>query len=1561
MTLPHLSEIVSQLESKLRRWDDSHSGEHVQSISEMQKIASDSEDFALVHNDYCLICSPIPPPPGVEVIRLVPGSTPIPTCDRFDALVWVRPALFEPVLCDKTCPYKEMRDDSEHMKIREAAIQPICSPDSHCQFCKIHTACLKDLEPLTGGEDDLDAAIALAEQLRDSGWRYHQRWVSADKVDDDSVAEPLTPEAKVWLDKLDEYTKMKFTTNPTDAPPKQSHDLPKDGEGRLIGKWSERFDFRLEEEDRERRMTDADLSYSMKDIFLDVARDFARKVHKKLASINMFVVRALGKKPRPCVTAEMQNVFSLLPSTVKYPEARDAFSTRYRYAAKTDIDKGFRHVVLNPQLSQDVVMAVNGRALQMQRLPFGVDWGPRAFCSLLNNTLADFQYQENLIVYVDDILVLGESPEEVTKVMYHLVKFLGDKRITVSLQKLFARPCQIISFLGTILDLRRSRWRVSEKLIGNTQVQQTTVRRYRPGLLCKHQLRAVQSLTGKVQFATNACRPLALVRDKWDQAAATTWWTGEAAELSNAFDPATMRRWCRATCFGGTSTWLVVTDASNRPGMSTGASIIIPPHQKAVLDTYDLSHMQAECEERGQPWSSTAAELTTSRLACERALALAREKGVERLNISAVTDSACAAAIHKSMSAPSGEVLRDILAKFYQFETDHDEEVFVEMRWHSRWSEYGQYADSASELRETWPLKLGPKAAQIAHVRGLPQPTHVCGVDTTAAPASLIPSVLAMRDVASSSRQAMLQTAIANAGCDPKQGFAGVLQWRPSVFNEAHILFPAWRTRTGEAATADFDALFSWFTMSHAGCRTLSIFVQADEQRTVSPLVLRLADRLEKATKSVVISRKVRPLPTVDRKGYSRPISGFCISLCNYQLSTMPLRKWSIREFIDRVCHTSTASTPPPKVDQMDERDEIDKTSGEAKTPGPTSLPPLSPTQQAVLRRQLGLDEEGMKQPVVLRRVEAPVGRNPLTLPLCSPDFDPQFVPPLPPAPTSPPSAAVGEAQHRTRRARTHAIAPASLSLTDDDDDGNAESYWMERDNPCRGADCSRLVRGGDRRAYVCDAQPCRGWMVCFHCVPPPQQAGDDFPLLCPRHQHERFKTALMEVGSTKANTIGRLYAVLTDLCNGTMNLTRVTSDKDWLLPDVEEERREAAFAPKRRREVVLKFIKMTRQLFATTSKVNFLSEDLQRLEEVAMWYVVERLRRRLFRGWRVTSAPVVSADMSTVANAILDLGVCVPLKCGTAGYLASRGGRIRKPHSEKFPITRRIIVTGLRARGRSTPTWAARAMDVQSLMGCRGGLLPLLRWEHLRALKTRSHGDLILVLLNFSHKDARACKKGTLSRPYRTVLPAELLPWIADGLIAEKKGPLIPDFEYKDYGDEIRRTAEASGLLPDDLQAFKEGITPHSIRVGCDIVMQLLLHPDIIDAHLNWAVVAHVMAKHYGALDAGALVAALRVLEFVTLLTPVPGWYLLEEETVSRDRSPLDDEALAEWNAAANDRELYLEDDPLETREVYEDMAKALPETVRDSLAKHPRLKVFPARAAAAIRARQKARSAAG
>ena len=154
----------------------------------------------------------------------------------------------------------------------------------------------------------------------------------------------------------------------------------------------------------------------------------------------------------------------LVASTVRLPRPADAL-LGLSWGAKLDIAQAFRHVAVHPDDRRVMGVVVDGIPFQWRALSFGVSHSPELFANALETTLRAVRKElpvgTAIVVYVDDILIVGRDQRALDAAVVRLLRALRGGGWQVALEKCYLRAARALPFLGLITDLEAGKLRVS--------------------------------------------------------------------------------------------------------------------------------------------------------------------------------------------------------------------------------------------------------------------------------------------------------------------------------------------------------------------------------------------------------------------------------------------------------------------------------------------------------------------------------------------------------------------------------------------------------------------------------------------------------------------------------------------------------------------------------------------------------------------------------------------------------------------------------------------------------------------------------------------------------------------------------------------------------------------------------------------------------------------------------------------------------------------------------------------------------------------------------------------
>jgi hypothetical protein len=461
----------------------------------------------------------------------------------------------------------------------------------------------------------------------------------------------------------------------------------------------------------------------------DARRDLARLLAKDLRSGAISVVQASDVD---CVTPifvvyhpvtmkarlvhDLRAINArLVAATAHLPRITDALMG-LSFAAKLDLAQAFRHVAVGEQDRRVLAFGVDGFLLRWNALPFGASQSPGLFAAALAAVLRKLPADVRVVVYVDDVLILAPSREQLDADMLTLCKTLRSAGWSVALDKMYPYAHTCIPFLGLLVVLEgEQHLRVSKVKADKLQLMCVTM----TGKVTAS-LRDIQRVAGLLAFFAIAVPEARLGRRGLDAAAAEAerlpgrtvgvkgqfradleFWAATAAALPAMPPPPA----------GSERDTIVCTDAAGLPSLGFGGvawstKVAAPDFEAALGSPIDYARKFRNDVRVGNarlfsgPLPTSAASLSSSALevlACRRVLQLVNARTPLRgATVHWFSDSMVAvAAVTKWRAKAPGLVreLQELLAEARQMGCR------IVPRWVSRDLGWQPLADALSKLK----------------------------------------------------------------------------------------------------------------------------------------------------------------------------------------------------------------------------------------------------------------------------------------------------------------------------------------------------------------------------------------------------------------------------------------------------------------------------------------------------------------------------------------------------------------------------------------------------------------------------------------------------------------------------------------------------------------------------------------------------------------------------------------------------------------------------------------------------------------------------------------------
>ena len=187
------------------------------------------------------------------------------------------------------------------------------------------------------------------------------------------------------------------------------------------------------------------------------------------------------------------------------------------YAAKLDLAQAFRHVGVEERDRRTMAFQVDGLTFRWNALPFGSGQSPALFAAALAECLRKLPASIKIVVYVDDVLILGASQEQLDANFLALCKTLRGGGWSVALEKCFPYAHVKVPFLGLLVQLG-----AGQQYLLVSQAKATRLRDLCTIALSRTtiSLRDIQRITGLLAFFGLAAPEARLGRKGLDAAAA---------------------------------------------------------------------------------------------------------------------------------------------------------------------------------------------------------------------------------------------------------------------------------------------------------------------------------------------------------------------------------------------------------------------------------------------------------------------------------------------------------------------------------------------------------------------------------------------------------------------------------------------------------------------------------------------------------------------------------------------------------------------------------------------------------------------------------------------------------------------------------------------------------------------------------------------------------------------------------------------------------------------------------------------------------------------------------
>jgi hypothetical protein len=176
-----------------------------------------------------------------------------------------------------------------------------------------------------------------------------------------------------------------------------------------------------------------------------------------------------SSKPRLIHDLRAVNAFLCKQST-QFERVRDALALGVRYATKIDLMNAFKHVQVAKQDRAYLAFTVDNVIFQWTTLPFGLSWSPLLFQRALRPCIEQLRrIGIRLVVYMDDILIGADTPEELDASVVKTLEVLRSAGWAVAKDKVYPWAHEQLRFLGLLVDLKQNKLRVPKSKASKLQ------------------------------------------------------------------------------------------------------------------------------------------------------------------------------------------------------------------------------------------------------------------------------------------------------------------------------------------------------------------------------------------------------------------------------------------------------------------------------------------------------------------------------------------------------------------------------------------------------------------------------------------------------------------------------------------------------------------------------------------------------------------------------------------------------------------------------------------------------------------------------------------------------------------------------------------------------------------------------------------------------------------------------------------------------------------------------------------------------------------------------------
>ncbi|XP_022806778.1 uncharacterized protein LOC111343852 [Stylophora pistillata] len=142
------------------------------------------------------------------------------------------------------------------------------------------------------------------------------------------------------------------------------------------------------------------------------------------------------------------------------------------FIMKLDLQDAYLSVPIHNSHKKYLRFVFQGITYELQCLPFGLSSAPRTFTKLLKPVIILLRRQGiRIVIYLDDMLILDQSPERLSSIFQSVVALLQRLGFLIKQEKCSQAPSQCLEFLGSLINSKEMTQAVPNEKLQNLQLE----------------------------------------------------------------------------------------------------------------------------------------------------------------------------------------------------------------------------------------------------------------------------------------------------------------------------------------------------------------------------------------------------------------------------------------------------------------------------------------------------------------------------------------------------------------------------------------------------------------------------------------------------------------------------------------------------------------------------------------------------------------------------------------------------------------------------------------------------------------------------------------------------------------------------------------------------------------------------------------------------------------------------------------------------------------------------------------------------------------------------------